>query len=142
MSMIRDFVNTNGSVTHKIQLMEKLLRVCQSGELTSEIAEERTWQKTHQRLVSSLEQEFPLYRDITTPFIVALQQVRCGIRLIAGCVKEAYNAQQLTDRKTEGDQSDVISSLKLAQKILLVERLVLGCGGQVKENRTDQTSRS
>ncbi|XP_061171072.1 midasin-like [Saccostrea echinata] len=163
LNMIRDFVNSKGSVTHTIQLMEKLLRVCKSGELINEIAEERTWQKTHQRLVSSLEEEFPLYRDITTPFIVALQQVRCGIRLIAGCAKEAYNAQQLTERLKVTSQvhetighikeaaqllgkfpfisSDVISSLKLAQKILLVEKLVSGGGGQVEENRTDHTSR-
>ncbi|XP_062606102.1 midasin-like, partial [Saccostrea cucullata] len=163
LNMIRDFVSTKGSADHTIHLMEKLLRVCDSGELSSEIAEERTWQKTHQRLVRSLEEEFPLYRDITTPFIVALQQVRCGIRLIAGCATEANNAQQLTERLKVTSQvhetvghireaalllgkipfisSDVISSVKLAQKILLVERLVSGCGGQEEESRTEQTSR-
>ncbi|XP_062583313.1 midasin-like, partial [Saccostrea cucullata] len=163
LNMIRDFDSTKGSATHTIQLMEKLLTICKSGELSNEIAEERTWQKTHQRLVSSLEEEFPLYRDITTPFIVALQQVRCGMRLIAGCATEANNAQQLTDRLKVTSQvhetvghireaahllvkfpfisSDVFSSWKLAQKILLVERLVSGCRGQVEENGTEQTSR-
>ncbi|XP_062606362.1 uncharacterized protein LOC134268184 [Saccostrea cucullata] len=120
--------------------MEKLLRVCKTGELSNEIKEERTWQKTHQRLVRSLEEEFPLYIDITTPFIVALQQVRCVLRLIAGCATEAYNAQQLIERMKVTSQvqetvdhireaaqllgkfpfisSDMTSSLKLAQKIL------------------------
>ncbi|XP_056015325.1 midasin-like isoform X2 [Ostrea edulis] len=163
LDIISEFVSTKGSVNHTLQLMEKLLKVCTTGQLTNEIAEERTWQKTHQRLVSSLQEEFPLYRDITTPFIVATQQVRCGMRMIASCATEASEAQQLTERLRVTSQvhetlsfvrgsaqllgkypfisSEVTSSLKLAQKILVVEKLVSGGSWQKDPNSTAQISR-
>lgn len=75
LSIIKDFMDTKGSVSHTKHLMKKLQEACTTGRIANQIAEERTWQKTHQRLVSCLEEEFPLYRDITIPFVLATQQV-------------------------------------------------------------------
>uniref|UniRef100_A0A8W8MR76 Midasin n=1 Tax=Magallana gigas TaxID=29159 RepID=A0A8W8MR76_MAGGI len=161
LSIIKDFMDTKGSVSHTKHLMEKLQEACTTGRIANQIAEERTWQKTHQRLVSCLEEEFPLYRDITTPFIVATQQVRCGVRLIANRAKEASVALQMTERlrippQIQGIESsmrraaillgafpfistEISSSLRLAQKVLSVERLV--SEGQGEESQAHHTSR-
>ena len=77
--MIKDIDNYLNTVTSADSLAKLLKQLKQPKQKTSLIMkllqEVELWERTQDKFVSMLEEEYPLYRDVTTPFIIAVYQV-------------------------------------------------------------------
>ena len=62
---------------HNIEnLLKKMRNSKQKASLTLNILQEvELWERSHDKFVAMLEEEYPLYRDVLTPYIVAIFQV-------------------------------------------------------------------
>ena len=62
---------------HNIEkLLKKIRNSKQKANITLNILQEvELWERSHDKFVAMLEEEYPLYRDVLTPYIVAIFQV-------------------------------------------------------------------
>ena len=73
---IDNYLNTVTSTDSLEKLLKKLKQPKQKTSLILKLLQEvELWERTQDKFVSMLEEEYPLYRDVTTPFITAVYQV-------------------------------------------------------------------
>ena len=73
-SLITNFKSSIGSVDHVTSVLKKLEQTNVS-MTTRALSEEEAWQKSAASFIYNLEENYPHYRDITVPFLVAVYQV-------------------------------------------------------------------
>ncbi|XP_067673927.1 midasin-like [Haliotis asinina] len=88
---VSSFLQSVGSINHVTDILSKLLSASQmlqdqlqdDSTTTSCVREERVWQTTLHRFLQRLEQDYPCYRDLLEPFMLATLQVSLGMRMVA-----------------------------------------------------------
>lgn len=108
-SDIKNYLSSVGAEDHILQLVQRLSAVTTAP--ANEFAEERMWQKTQGSFLDNLDERFPLYRDLVTPFSVAVSLVRHGVRLVAGSVQQHQLRQQLIGQDAQGTEDSEVCVL-------------------------------
>ena len=82
---IKNFTSSLTSADNVQSLVQKLHKVIDKParkNVTSTFTEVDLWQKSQEKFVDMIEAEYSMYRDLTVPFICALQQVGLGHTMI------------------------------------------------------------
>ncbi|XP_076077814.1 midasin-like isoform X3 [Mytilus galloprovincialis] len=110
-SLITNFKTSIGSVNHVTNLLKKLMQTTVA-KTTKTLNEEEAWQKSVTSFIQNMDENFPHYRDITIPFLVALYQIKHGMRLVATDTKQSNYHKDLTGR-LHTQNEDLLSTVML-----------------------------
>ena len=73
---IRNFIESVSSTDNVNKLVRKLkAQINKPSKNMAALQEVELWERSLDKFIETIETEYPLYKDITTPFLSAVQQV-------------------------------------------------------------------
>ncbi|KAH9525008.1 hypothetical protein Btru_000088 [Bulinus truncatus] len=103
---ILSFMKNTCSHIKVTDLVSKLLLTCDTATSSSCVIEEHVWQDTTSRFIHQLQNTFHCYKDITGPFIQAIQIMKLGIRILA------HKADRMVKLRKFGSQQSITSAVE------------------------------
>ncbi|KAH9525003.1 AAA ATPase midasin [Bulinus truncatus] len=103
---ISSFMKNTCSHIKVTDLVSKLLLTCDTATSSSYVIEEHVWQDTTSRFIHQLQNTFHCYKDITGPFIQAIQTMKLGIRILA------HKADRMVKLRKFGSQQSIKSAVE------------------------------
>ena len=75
--VVRDFTSSRCATSRVRNLTDRLVTALEDvSSATLVLQETAAWQRTSKKLMEKIAAEFPLYTDLTTPFLCGIAQVR------------------------------------------------------------------
>ncbi|XP_053396218.1 midasin-like isoform X2 [Mercenaria mercenaria] len=112
---IRNFMDSVSSAENVNKLVKKLQgQRNKPSKNMAALQEVELWERSQDKFIETIETEYPLYRDITTPFLSAVQQMVHGTSVLSHTVRQSMLLNRLV--KT----SDIATRSSLEKLVILV----------------------